>query len=599
MGQRRRSAAIARDLGLHALSVDLAGGYVARFLGGDPGRWRSGLESDDGEESAPSPRIAAIHRQEHRFDRLAERYRAALARSDPAALALLERVCMFRYGVTAGTLTSIFTWDGKEEIAGTELAQLDESGVRSKLAVLAELKLVVVRRGERGELYGVHPAVRDCVLQNLDEETARRGHQAASEELEASLGDLPDARPHDPTTLDLLEEIVFHVLSASRAEEAWDIYWNRIREYQDLGHRTGTHQRGERICRAFAGGLPPRDAVVPAGLPESRHGDLFDDWALYSRELGRLEDAAHCYRRSAELRKRRERWSTAAAAQQKLARVLLLAGHLAEGSEVAAEVLGLAERAGDAKECWKSRALRAQLAALRGETDGALEGFNEALQARRRSKDDNDPLGSLSDLWHAQLLARLGDNEKADQLARESLQRLEPWGPHSPHKMRFHLLLADLACERDNQHTAERYLGEARSWAAARDAKEVLCWSNLVDARTALEDGLRIARDCGFSLFHIELLLLWVKLALDEKDAEVALDDLRIALEEGVAPSPESDRPASSPPPTPVAAMPGRSPRDAVWRRKRGSSREAAPSPRSAGARRVASATARCSRSGC
>ena len=119
----------------------------------------------------------------------------------------------------------------------------------------------------------------------------------------------------------------------------------------------------------------------------------------------------------------------------------------------------------------------------------------------------------------------------------------------------INLIQADLARERHDLDTARQFLDAAHEWALARDAKETLCWAARVrariardaeapdDARRAVEEGLRIARDCGFGIYHIDLLLLRARLALEAGDAEAALADIDTALSEGVHPPEESGLP--------------------------------------------------------
>jgi len=112
-------------------------------------------------------------------------------------------------------------------------------------------------------------------------------------------------------------------------------------------------------------------------------------------------------------------------------------------------------------------------------------------------------------------------------------------------------------------------VAEAQDWAVARDAKEVLCWAALVRGRVelsafsgqrsageeeeaeehieaagvAIEEGLRIARECGYGIYHIDLLAERARLALLVGHAEAAEADARVALEEGVHPAPETGLP--------------------------------------------------------
>ncbi|GAG24518.1 unnamed protein product, partial [marine sediment metagenome] len=250
--------------------------------------------------AALDPQLNAVVEQSRKFARVAERYWEGLAESDPAALALLQRACLFRLGVTADTLASIFTGPEKEEISGPDLAGLSAAELQHRLDLLVEARLL--EEGERERtgtetqtegaaaekvtVYSVHPAVRDGFLRSLDADAAQRGHDTARAGLEALLSERPGGEyPSHPATLDLLEEIVYHTLEADHAQEAWNIHRNRIGGFKNLGWRLGAYERGERICRAFAGGRPPETAPLPEGLSEGDQAAFINVWALYLNQL--------------------------------------------------------------------------------------------------------------------------------------------------------------------------------------------------------------------------------------------------------------------------------------------------------------------------
>jgi hypothetical protein len=318
-------AQVARDCGLHALTVDLAGGYLTHFAGGDPGAtasWSGGEGRPDLVAPSADDRQRAAAEQTARFVRVARRYREALARTDPAALSLLERVCLFRLGVDANLLALIFTGPGKDDLSGPELAALSLAGVRARLEKLAAMRLLepterethggheqratahavpAVFSGVEDTTWAVHPAVRDGFLSGLEAERARSGHAAACRVLVASLGGLPgrDTNPSDARALDLLEEITYHTLEAGLAGTAWEVYRYQLGGYENLGRRLGAYERGERICRAFAAGQSAEAAPLPGRLPARDHAVFLNEWALYLSDLGRLQGAARCYERNA------------------------------------------------------------------------------------------------------------------------------------------------------------------------------------------------------------------------------------------------------------------------------------------------------------
>ena len=599
---------VARQCGRHALTVDLAATYLVQFCGGDP---HAPLEMPTAEElkrlaeKTRDLRLRYVAEQSGRFAKLARRYHAALRRSDPAALALLERICLFRLGVTADTLAAIFIGPDRANISGPELADLSRDQLDAKLSLLVEMRLIESQgqrrpkepqseiRNLKSEIYSVHPAVRDGFLAALDPAAARLGHEAARKGLEVSLGERHDKYPADPATLDLLEEIVYHAIQAGHAQEAWDIYWSRIGHYQNLGWRLGAYERGERICRAFAAGRSPETTPLPDGLSERYETVFFNEWALYLKQLGRLDAAAHCFQRGNEPDYKKENWMGASIGNRNLVDVWLLAGRLSAALQAADEALRLAECADHADHRCYSRAFRGDVRALRGETQTALGDFRDAMlplaefrdvlhyQYEHEVKPDR-PLYTLRGVRYTLLLARLGRTEEATRLTEANESALRAlFGPQHQGIRQCDLVLADLARERGDLPEAERLLEEAHAWALTRDAKEPLCWAGLVRARIelkkgtgseqggrgthehalprgacplfqrpecvaagrAIEHGLQIARDCGFGIFHIDLLLERARWHLAAGQAEAAEADLRTALFDGHAPPPDSGLP--------------------------------------------------------
>ncbi len=579
---------IAEDCGCHALTVDLAGGYIALFGHGDPARAIDlALRENSAPVEADGQKALEVARQTARFERVALRYREALAHTDPAALALLERICLFRMGVDAEMLALIFTGEGKREIAGPHLAGLTLDEVRLRLDRLVNLRLleatkvsprsdrqryedVILRPSvfsrQRSTIYNIHPAVRDGFRSHLDPQTARLSHEAARSGLINSLGGLPgrDANPSDPQTLDLLEEIVYHALEAGQPATAWDIYTGVIGCYPNLGLRLGAYERGERLCRAFVAGRSPDSAPLPEQLREGTQAMFINAWALYLSDLGRLMPASRCYERNIALRLNQKSYKNASIGNQNLCDLLVLQGNLTRALHVSDEALEHADRAGFAYEHKDSFAYRGHVLGLLGETGEALRAFETALAHQRREEGIARSLYRMRGVMHAWLLVRLGRIDEAERITttnRDIVQRL--LGQQSHYLPRCDLLLS--AIERGRvSFTAARELQErAHEWAVARDARELLCWSfwerasielvefssrkdseGLKQARESIEEGLWLARDCGFGLFHIDLLLLRARLALEEGDAGSAEQDARSALDEGHHPAAATGQPA-------------------------------------------------------
>ena len=589
-GTDDRLRALARDQGLHALSVDLMGGYIARFYEGDPDLIPADPHVEIAVDAGPvlDPETAAIQEQERKFARIAARYGEALRESDPAALDLLQRFCLFRLGVTADILADVFTGDQKEEVASPDLAGLSRGELNVKLNRLVEMHLLEAEPSEgQPTTYTIHPAVRGGFLRGLDDETAQRGHIAARDGLTTSLGGLPGngSNPSDPKTLDLLEEIMYHTLAAGYAQEAWDIYCLRMGGGKNLVWRQGAYERGERICRVFADGTPC-NAPLPLGLTPRHQSKLLGDWALSLAPLGRLTDAVHCLVRAGKIDMGSEDWANASADNQNLAETRLAVGCLAEALAAAEDALRLAEVTDNSPSRCCTYGYRGYIRALCGETDSGLKDFGHALHWQHDSEMSDKSLYSMRGIQHALLLARMDRLKEATDITEANKLILrEIAGADNYHEPPCNLILSDIAREQGDLNQARILLAQAREWAIARDAKEVLCWATLVHAkielteagyqtdgndetyddntgngsaadcesttgpnalllaREAIEEGLRIARDCGYGIYHIDLLLLRAQVALHEGDSVAALNDIFVALDDGVPAHEATGRP--------------------------------------------------------
>lgn len=579
-GTEEELECVAREQGFHALSIDLVGGYITHFCDGDPGRFSAlaleRLEPVDVADSALNldPRIASIREQERKFARLTESYHQALGMSDPAALALLQRVCLFRLGVDTKTLASIFTGKSKkkQKISGTDLARLNEQQLQARLQLLVEMRLIEGSdsqvRGYPSQIYTVHPSVREGFLKKLDARAARLGHHAVRKGLAASLSGKPGDNPSDPATLDLLEEIVFHTLATGHPNEAFSIYSDRIGGYKNLGWRLGAYERGERICRTFATGQARQAASLPAELTKASQGVLFNAWALYLKDLGQLSKAVRYFERSIALSVEQEYLVGVSFGNINLAEADMLAGHLTVARRAGEEALRNAELSSSPASLRNSYAMLAHVLAHLGETKFSLEIFLAALQVHHSYFGQTDlPLYAHQGLCYASLLRLLGRNEIAVQIT-EINKAIQIENKHGSELAGCNLLLADCAREQGNLPLASELLHEVQEWALQRDAKETLCWSALVRAKrelatfsdqsavnqsnarthlqhaaSALEDGLRFARECGYGIYHIDLLVARAQLALLEGRASDAERDVRVALDEGDHPPADSGYP--------------------------------------------------------
>jgi tetratricopeptide (TPR) repeat protein len=545
---------VVNELGLHALSVDLAGGYIERFCEGRATEWKSLDIPMDSGAIVLDPRIAAIRAQEERFGRLTARYRDALAESDPAALALLQRICLFRLGVTAEMLAAIFLGESKEAISGPDLSRLTFDEMQTRLAILSEMRLIEATT--RPSSYTIHPAVRDGFLRELSPETARSGHEAARRVLEASLGATSELNPSDAPTLDLLEEIVYHALSAGHPDEAWDLYWDRMGAYSHLGHLLGAFHRGERICRNFMRYSTAADTTTPSGLSASRYGQLLNEWAVYLATLGQPRAAIDCLERALRIDGDQPAgiiyWIN-------LAYTRLGVGRLNEALAAATQAERMVVEMGASALRANACIALAEIQVLRGSLADALRNLSESM--RSFVKNGESPFGGGRSVTRANLMLGLGRIAEARESTENAISMTSSQlGDKHLWTADYGLALAEIALVEGNLETARTYVQRSHDWSLQCDAKQRLCrclhisacielaafcqngmMSSLVRASASIDEGLQIAHECGYALRYIDLLLLRAQAALYEGRGEDAERDVRVAVAEGVpAPSDSS-----------------------------------------------------------
>jgi hypothetical protein len=329
----------------------------------------------------------------------------------------------------------------KWSLAGC-LAPLDLNGIRQVLDGLVGRHLVL---REANGSFSVHPAVRDHFYRIATSAEGGAWHDIVRQQLN-SLAQRPGhGLPEDPTTLDLVEEAIYHALEAGRAKEAQDLYQNVLGGLRHLAWKVGEMARGLRILRQFQ--------PCP------------DPWSLawFLRALGEFEEA---YRHNNLPYFRAD--------------IRLLQGRL---PHVAAE---------------------------REETRTAMAAF---LMGKTTTLP-SEPSGAA--IPRDQFLLYLGSFSKIQQskLLDDFYHQIGWEGDRA----RCLLILAEAAIRQGEPSLGRTHLETASRWILHSGSVEHLCLMQLVRAklervagendlaRRAVEEGLRLARQCGLGLYLIELL---------------------------------------------------------------------------------------------
>jgi hypothetical protein len=527
-----RLVTLSREHAFHAFAVDLLGGYIAEYCGGDPDLMGRDHSAAGGSEGA--------------LESVAEQYRQTLAVKDPAALALAERLGLFRTGVSADRLARIFRQ--KKELSGASLARLTAETLQSRLAVLARLRVILEWHEPTGTRYGVHPALRDVLVRRVPAAQQIRIHTAALEDagITDDVENWPAGIPPDEA-----EGLTYHALAAGSSSVAWRLFRSYVADRDWSPH--GYH-REERLCRAMAAGKPaawvePHEEVLRTVSPQ-----LIFAWGTVLNRLGRLESADRCF-----LFLTHHDYSEAFT---RLYDIWLNCGYIQIARRSLAAWIDRLVRTVASDEYDFVLPIVTELDEL-----AQLHGYAASLAGqwalhhwrgwefvsgyvRPPAAIMERPVTGVAGIHHARLLLRLG---KAAE-AREELRIHEEYAAREYKEddrtaafwMQFKLLQAELAIHEGRLDEALDFQQQGHDWAAARDANDVLCTAHLVRAQIELAQshgaasaaaalhaankGLRLARACGYALLHIDLLVARAEAQLALGYTDQAEQDLVLAL---------------------------------------------------------------------
>ena len=464
---------------------------------------------------------------------LAGQYFSLLDSSAPAAIALLEKLKLFERPVSVAIL--------RNSLATSPLAEGSRFDAAMRTAI--DLHLLVFHEKEQNKMT-LHPLLR-FGRSSRDSDHDRR--QEITEELVGLLVETPHGEPpSDRHRLDLIEEILSQSLATGDLAAAWRAYSHHLGGHAHLMLYLGDYQRGVRVSRLLL------SASLRAHQLEVCES-LWHDWIQYLIGLGRLADAEiACDYLTATMPS-----AKSSRVKELRARVLLLQGRLVAALALVDGVLEAATAA-DVPPSAEALALRGRLLTLMGRTAEAAEVF-ETLSRQARW------LG----IEYLQLLVQVSpppqdagvDQVEKDGLLREAAQGAvfevqqiveQRRGRESPEFVRCQLLAAEL--ELKDRVAASEEAGRSFEWATVRSAQEVACWARLTQARLdlrrlasaavreeplhrsvmAVTEGLNIARNCGYSVFYIDLKVVRSRLFLLGGLAEKAEADAASALREGL-----------------------------------------------------------------
>jgi len=496
----------------HALSVAVLGSYLGNFAGRAPQ-----FSLEDAKESDPKAR---------RLSRILEQYAQVLT---PRERDLLARLSLFPRGVTVELLGWIAQSGG--EVAGALIGLADQQLV-THLERLKALGLVFRHETDGQIVYSAHPFLREF-FRNLLGTKPESVHESVRAKLAPSLEARPATKPRDPAILDQYELLIEQTLLAGRVQEASELYWYGLGNYQNLCWVLGESVRGLRILERF---VPGDDfSLIEPHLPTHDRSVLVNDLGLFANNLGDLARARVAFSYSRDLSRSASDRTEESIRAQNLAGIELHGGRFRAALEFAESAVSLATEAKDERLTAVTLAYRATSLFALGDIAVAVADFQRATELQGK------PLYSGRGIREAECKLLRGDRSGAlsqTQANRESGIS----GHYNDHLCRSNALLARLLASEDPAQ-ATQCLAEARAFANRSGVVELHLRSfhaacelhcHLGDHSQSIaegEAGILLADTCGFGKYSIDIRLVLAETYLAAGDARKALQNARNALD--------------------------------------------------------------------
>ena len=414
------------EVGGHALTLQLIGGYVALAHGGDIRKrdlfgfqeadaeiqgghafrvidayewWLGGSRSRQTSGSETGPRELAVLRLLGLFDRPADAGCLAALRKEPVIKGLTEPLVGLsdaEWNITLKHLQSL----------GLITADLRQSAIANRQSAMID----------------AHPLIREHFAKQL-QERQREAWRAAHRRLYEHL---TETTPHRPDTLDGLQPLyqaVAHGCQAGLHQEACDeVYRDRILRGTGSGGNYSTFKLG--AIGADLGAVAcffeePWKRLAPA-LSEAAQAWLLNEAAFRLRALGRLSEAVEPMRAGLQMRIQQKVWRSAAVIAGNLSELKLTLGEVAAAVADAEQSVDLADRSGDAFLRMAFRTTLADALHQSGRRPDARERFREAEAMQAERQAEYPLLYSVQSFQYCDLL--LADAERAAWLCGAGFQ---------------------------------------------------------------------------------------------------------------------------------------------------------------------------------
>ena len=385
----------------------------------------------------------------------------------------------------------------------------------------------ILRHDAISQTYTAHPLVRNHYFALFTKSGASQ-EKAAHEQIKEYYLSIAGDTPQYPTLDDLkpLIEVVHHACQAGAHDDAFKIYWDRIRqgEKRVTIHQLGAYETELTLVQEF---FPNSDTVQEPSVSEKGNRRfLVNAVGLCLMNLGRLREAVPIYERKNEVY---EKTSTG---YRNLADLHASLGALEASAEAAQEAVTLAQKAESKFNEKGNMGYLGWARHLKGQSELAGNIFIEAEKIEKENDSSVKYLYSLNGIQHADHLRRTNQSEYARRVTEANLQICEQ--QHWANQISLcHRALGDLDADADNHTSArahyefalkiargisvrsaliEALLGRGRFYAKT---SEFFKNSEVSQAFNNLNEALTYAVEGGYRIYEadIRVALAWAHLS--------------------------------------------------------------------------------------
>lgn len=321
---------------------------------------------------------------------------------------LLYLISMFDRAVSQEDLLKFISIEKVPNLT-ENLKAFDQDRWRYTVDLLEEAQLIVTQRKGKQLMLDCHPIVRDVVSFYLETENYETWVTAHSMIFDFLVSNAV-AEPSNMNELEPLFRAVIHAIQAARINEAFVVYFEKIKKGQFSITTEMSHHADHACLRAFF----EKEWHQPiSDLNEEAQVFLLTSASTNLIYLGDIKAALDPSNRSIDWFKRNHRWEEAAAAAAPQVSMLIAAGRLNEALQLLEELRTIVEKSGSELLKGALNSFRGYAYHLAGNDSEASQCFVDSEHSYANAKENEQENYGIISAYYCKYLLDQGENYKA------------------------------------------------------------------------------------------------------------------------------------------------------------------------------------------